>query len=278
MLGFRRQNETLSLSCYILTLDSERRISQVLESVRNIADEILIIDSGSKDTTLDRAASYGARILHRKFDNFRDQRIFAESHCAHNWVLALDSDEVLSGTLQTSIRTIKLNTLSCDPDTPPDAFAMQRDWFFLGKPVRNFYPVRTPERVIRLFRRDKATHFGSRIIHEQLQVNNLNIKTLPGSILHYSCDSIHDLYGKVNLYTSLAALDMHKRGIKPNWIKTNIYPWVIWAQWQILYRGILDGREGLILGKYIRDTTYLKYLKLTELRQQCGHIGKPTSQ
>lgn len=263
--GFHHMNKKLFISCYILTHNSERRIDQVLQSANKIADEVLIVDSGSTDKTLDYATSHGARIIHRKFDNFRDQRIFAESSCTHNWVLALDSDEVLSETLQTSIGRIKLNESSPDGDVLPDAFAIRRDWFFLGKPVRNFYPVRTPEYIVRLFRRDKASHCGSRIIHEQLQFNNAAIKKLNGPILHYSCDSIEDLYGKVNLYTTLSSLDMYESGTKPNWIKTNIYPWIVWAQWQIFYKGFLDGREGMILGKYIRHTVYLKYLKLNEL-------------
>src|SRR3982751_6868765 len=98
---------TARLSCYVLTLNSERRLAEVLSPLRDIADDLLVVDSGSSDRTLDIARSFGARVAFRAFDNFRDQRLFAERECAHDWILQIDSDEVVSAELAQEIRTLK---------------------------------------------------------------------------------------------------------------------------------------------------------------------------
>lgn len=254
-----------TLSCYILTYNSERRLAQVLASIQDVADEILIVDSGSTDQTLTIAHRFGANILTRSFDNFRDQRIFAEDHCTHPWVLALDSDEVVSGELKNRLQQLKQTAFQTATGTTPDGFSIRRNWFFMGQPVRNFYPVKTPEFIVRLFQRERLSHRGSRIIHEQLQLDGAKISAINEPILHYSCDSIDDLYAKIGLYTKLAAADMLAKGERSSWLKIYVYPWLIWARWHLLYGGWRDGAPGWILGKYVRDTVYLKYLKLKYL-------------
>ncbi|MBH1975869.1 MAG: glycosyltransferase family 2 protein [Rhodocyclales bacterium] len=258
------------LSCYILTHNSERRLAQVLASIQQIADEILIVDSGSTDQTLTIARQFGATILTRNFDNFRDQRIFAEDHCTQPWVLALDSDEVVSEALCQRLQQLKNTHFQTDAGITPDGFSIRRNWFFMGQPVRNFYPVKTPEFIVRLFQRERLSHRGSRIIHEQLQLDGAKIGQINEPLLHYSCDSIDDLYAKIGLYTKLAAEDMHAKGEPSSPLKIYIYPWLIWARWHLLYGGWRDGAPGRILGKYVRDTVYLKYLKLKYL-----NTGKP---
>jgi glycosyltransferase involved in cell wall biosynthesis len=253
------------LSCYILTYNSERRLDQVLTSLREVADEILIVDSGSTDQTLDIARRFGATILSRRFDNFRDQRIFAEDHCTHPWVLALDSDEVLSDALRAQLQKLKQAQFTAENNVMPDGFSIRRNWFFLGQSVRHFYPVKTPEYIPRLFQRDRLSHRGSRIIHESLQLDKATLRQLEEPILHYSCDSVEDLYAKIGLYTRLAAEDMQAQGMHASWLKIAFYPWLIWARWYLLYGGWRDGSRGRILGKYVRDTVYLKYLKLKYL-------------
>ncbi|MEN9537767.1 MAG: hypothetical protein RLZZ126_2 [Pseudomonadota bacterium] len=253
------------LSSYVLTFNSERRLHQVLTAISAVADEIVVIDSGSTDNTLSIAESCGTRVLHRKFDNFRDQRIFAEDSCTHDWVLALDSDEVLSDELQSTIKALKETDFFVPNQAPVDGFSIRYLWYFLGAQVSSFYPVRSPQYIVRLFRRSKISFRGSRIIHEALQLDNAKIFILNEPILHYSCDSIDGLYSKIGLYTKLSAEDMHANGVKATWIKIHIYPWLIWVRFYLLYGGWRDGENGRILGRYVRDTIYLKYLKLRHM-------------
>lgn len=259
------------LSCYILTKNSERRLAEVLQSVQPVADEILIVDSGSTDRTLDITNKFTCRVLHRAFDNFRDQRIYAEEHCAHDWVLALDSDEVLSEELQNQIQALKDRSFSNNDKSVVDGFAIKRDWFFIGHPVRNFYPVRTPEYIVRLFNKKRISHRNSRIIHEQVDTRGAKISVINAPIHHHSCDSFQDLYAKLPVYARLSAEDLHAKGSRSSWMKRNIYPWLIWFRWHILYKGFMDGQPGLILGKYTRDTIRTKYEILDRIQNQTLH-------
>jgi glycosyltransferase involved in cell wall biosynthesis len=262
------------LSAYILTCNSKRRLRQVLDAVQQVADEIVIVDSGSTDETLDILAQFPVRLLSRKFDNFRDQRVFAEESCTHNWVLALDSDEVLSDGLIAKIKQLKHQDFDDHTAVLPDGYSLRRDWYFLGRRVRNFYPVKTPEYIVRLFRKDKISTKGSRIIHESSQLHGQCIHTIVQPIKHFSCDSIDDLYERINLYTRLSAEDMFTSGERSNWLKIHVYPWLIWMRWYFLHGSWRDGEAGIVLSRYARITIYLKYLKLhhlaSSLRQQPG--------
>ena len=251
-----------SLSVYILTMNSERRIAQVLKAAKMVADEIVVIDSGSTDKTIEILTKNNIEAINREFDNFRDQRIFAENNCTNKWILALDSDEVLSEQLIEKIKHIKANDFYSDSVPPPDGFRIKRDWYFLGDKITNFYPTRTPEHIVRLFKRNIISMRESRIIHETLQTSNHTIHTIEEAIEHYTCDSIDDLYGKIGLYTRLLAEDMHSRGERSSWAKINIYPWVLWVRWYLINKSWKDGERGLILSRYARTTIYLKYLKL----------------
>jgi glycosyltransferase involved in cell wall biosynthesis len=264
------QSMATPLSCYVLTFNSERRLAQVLDAARRVADDLLVVDSGSTDRTCAIAAGTGARILSRAFDNFRDQRVFAEDHCAHDWILALDSDEVLSAALCDVIADLKRRDFDSASARPPDAFGLNRQWFFCGQPVRIYYPISSPEHVVRLFHRSRLTYRGARAIHEQLQFENRNIVPLDAPLFHYSADSIEDLYGKVGLYTSLSADEMVREGEDCSWLKLQLLPWAIWAKWYLLKGGWRDGEAGQVLARYARHTVYLKYLKLRWARRRRG--------
>lgn len=253
------------LSCYILTKNSERRLAQVLASLQGVADEVLVLDSGSTDATLNIAASFGCRVQHRDFDNFRDQRVAAEALCSHDWVLALDSDEVLSPELASHIQVLKERGFADGGASAPDGYALRRDWYFTGERVRNFYPVRTPEHIVRLFNHRRIGHRNSRVVHEQVNTDGATIRAIDLPLQHFSCDSVQDLYAKLPLYARLSAQDLHARGERAGWVKQHLYPWLIWFRWHVLYQGFRDGAPGRVLGRYVRDTVRTKYQILRDL-------------
>lgn len=248
------------LSCYVLTKNSERRLAEVLTALIQIADDLVIIDSGSSDATESISKIFGARFIYRKFDNFKNQRNFALTQCENDWVFEIDSDEVASPSLIQHINRLKATDFIAN-DQPYDAFAIRRNWYFLGREVHCFYPVQSPDYPARLYRKSIANYDNSRIIHESV-TGYKSMGRINEPILHYSCDSIDQMYEKINRYTTLIASDMHANKIKSNWIKILIYPWLSWLQYMFLKGGWRDGSLGFIQGRYIRDTVWQKYVKL----------------
>src|SRR5262245_36478388 len=114
------------LSCYILTRNSERRLAQVLEALGDLVDDLMMGDSGSSERTGESATRFGARFAFRRFDDFRRQRAYALSLCRCNWVLELDSDEVVSPALRERLRRIKASGFAAAGGPPPDAYGIRR--------------------------------------------------------------------------------------------------------------------------------------------------------
>jgi glycosyltransferase involved in cell wall biosynthesis len=247
------------LSCYILTYNSARRLDEVLYSVEDVADEIIIIDSGSNDATTVIAEAHGAKVIRHRFENFTAQREFAVAECSNHWVLAIDSDEVLSAQLRQRLKGLKAANFKTPNGS--EAFGIRREWYFLGRRIRCFYPSSCPDWPPRLFDRSKAHYVPGRHVHEALTGFSRS-EAIDEPLLHYACDTVDDLYGKLNRYSTLAARDLAARKISPSWTGIVIYPWLIWFHWYVLKGGWRDGIVGFILGRYTRDMVYQKYLKL----------------
>jgi len=250
----------MKLSCYILTRNSDRRLEEVLSSIVDAVDELVILDSGSTDQTQSIAETYGARFHFREFDDFRSQRNFALSLCKHDWVLELDSDEVVSPALATRISDLKHRAFHFDKKTP-DGFSICREWFLLGKKLNCFYPLKCPDYPVRLYQRNKVNYNVGRGIHEA-PVGYKTVERIHEPILHYTCDTIDQMYAKINQYTTLLAREMYLSGQNVGWVKIFLYPWLIWFRYYVLFGGFKDGELGLIHGRYVRETVWLKMIKL----------------
>jgi glycosyltransferase involved in cell wall biosynthesis len=247
------------ISCYILTYNRAHHLERVLASLSDIPDELVVVDSGSVDGTQDVAARFGARVIHRDFDNFTAQRKFAVSQCRHDWVLTIDSDEVVSPELAERLRVLK-QTLGAGGASEPDAYAIRREWYTLGRRIHSFYPSLCPDFPIRLFRKDRATYLEGRQVHETLR-GFRKADRIDASLLHYSCDSVDELYGKMNLYTTLAARDLLVRRGRPSFAELLLLPRLISLKWFLWHGGWRDGFVGIILARYVYDTVYQKHLK-----------------
>mgnify|MGYP001605402947 CR=1 FL=1 len=250
------------LSCYILTKNSERYLAQILEPLASAIDDLLIVDSGSTDQTVAIAKKYGARVLVRPFDNFKSQRNFALENCQNNWVLSLDSDEVPNPEFIDQIKNLKLADFKYHGQTP-DSFGIKRRWILFGKEVHAFLPCSCPDYPIRIFRKDKVTFGeGSNEVHETPTGSTLHVVLLEGCIFHYSCDSVFELFNKMNHYTTLAAREMKKKGRSTSWPDIFIHAFGAWVKWYFRKGGYKDGSVGLLLGIYAGLYTFFKYLKL----------------
>lgn len=252
----------MSVSAYILTCNSERYIVEVLTQLSKFADEIVVLDSGSSDSTLDKVVQFPlVTVYHRPFDNFREQRNYAASLCRHNTVFYVDSDEIPDDALVNALRTIKAEKTelgSC-------GYAVCRQWYVMGRPIHSIYPIESPDKVIRLFdRRHVSFDSHSSIVHETLGGQS-ETRLLDGILMHRTFHTWQEMASKAEQYTSLAAQDLVRRKGRVHKIKVLLNPIAAFIKWYFLKRGFMDGRVGLLTGCYAYRYTKLKYRKAIRL-------------
>ncbi len=245
----------MSLSVGILTFNSEKFIGKVLESVKGVADEIVVLDSGSTDKTLDIAKSFGAKVYYRGFDNFVSQKNYLLYLCSGEWVLFIDDDEVLSNSLKEEIAKVKKSGKF-------DGYYVNRLTNYLGKWIRHAW---YPDWHLRLARKDKCKWEGAEV-HESLKVSG-KVGYLKGDLLHYSYPSISHHLKKIDMYSTMFAKGAFKKGKRFSLLKLLLSPPGAFIRRFILKRGFMDGFEGFVLSVMAFYYTFLKYLKLWEIEK-----------
>lgn len=223
------------------------------------ADEMLILDSGSVDDTLNIAESFGCKIHYRAFDNFREQRAFAISLCSNNWVLSFDSDEIPTMELAHEINRMKQLTFQ------HDAYSIKREWFVFGKKVHVMYPVVSPDYPIRLFNREKVCYDNrSTAVHETPHGYH-SLGQIEFALQHYTFETAFELKTKLDFYTTIAARDIHEQKKSITYFKLFASPIAAWVKWYVIKGGWKDGLTGWILAKYVFQYTFLKYRKAMQM-------------
>jgi glycosyltransferase involved in cell wall biosynthesis len=242
------------LSACLITLNEERNLPRVLNSLEGIADEIIVLDSGSTDATEEIARKHGAEFLARAWTNYAEQKNYAAERARNEWILSIDADEELSSALQTSL-------LSWKKRAPEFCiYEMARRTWYLGAWIKHsgWYP----DFQRRLYRRDVA-HFSG-MIHEALRFTG-PWGRLSGDLLHYTVRSFAEHEAKVDEYTALAAQQLFAAGKRSwraaAWLAT---PWS-WFQNFILRGGFLDGYRGALIAQMAARSVRLKYKKLGQL-------------
>jgi glycosyltransferase involved in cell wall biosynthesis len=226
-----------------------------LTAAKRLADDLLVVDSGSNDATLSIAAKHGARVAHRRFDNFRAQRIFANSLCLHQTVMFFDSDEVASDALIDEVMALKASGFL------HDAYTVRRDWIVRGRRVNAIFPVRCPDYPLRICHRDK-TDFTEQGVHENL-IGYDSIGRVESSVTHHTFETHDEMLRKLDLYIDLAANDLFlkRKWIGLLWLKKWFSPVGTFGKWYFLSGSWRDGRLGFTLGVYALQYTHLKYHK-----------------
>lgn len=248
----------IKLSVVIITLNEERNIERCLSSVKDIADEIVIVDSRSTDRTEEIAKSFGAVVIQHDFEGYVKQKNFADSHASHDHILSLDADEALTDQLKDSITQALQNFEA-------DGYTMNRLTNYAGKWVRHsgWYP----DRKLRLFDRTKGQWEGL-LIHEEFRLNNSKPGHLQGDLLHYSFNSVEDHRMQSKKFTTLGAQADYQKGKKAPFYKIWFGPVVKFFQSYFIRLGFLDGRTGLTISWLSAAATHQKYIKLKKLRKQ----------
>lgn len=250
------------ISTIVITLDEEANIRRCLESAASISSEIIVVDSGSRDRTLDIAREFTPHVVHQDWLGYGRQKQFALSLATCDHVLSLDADEEVSPELQEEIRTL---------DWTKDAYFVPRRVFYLGRWLQHCW---YPGHILRLFRRT-STGFTDDILHESVRPPR-HTGTLQHPLLHYSYRSVSHHLAKMNDFTTLAAQKMFAAGRRPHAHQILVTPVLEFLKMYVLQRGFLDGRAGLVVSGLTATYTLQKYAKLYELTLGAGASVEPS--
>lgn len=247
----------VNLSVIIITKNEEHCIGNCLKSV-SWCDEIIVVDSGSTDNTIEICRKFTDKIfINNNWQGFGYQKNLALAKATGTWILSIDADEQVPIVLKREIEQVINNS-------ELSAFRIPRLSNYCGKWMR--HSGWFPDYIIRLFKRNHA-NFTNDLVHEKVQVDNNKIGTLQTSLLHNSFSSLEEVLDKVNSYSSANA-QMHYERDKQSSLKQAILHG-LWAfiRTYILRAGFLDGREGFMLAVSNAEGTYYRYLKLMYLQE-----------
>lgn len=244
----------IRISTVIITYNEERNLARCLESVKDVTDEIVIIDSNSQDQTAAIAASYNARVIQHSFTGYGEQKNFATQQASYDWVLSLDADEALSEELKKIILEIKKGPSF-------SAYQIPRLTNYCGKWIRHcgWYP----DKQTRLYNRTRG-RWEEKKVHEfwRLDDDKAEMGLLKGDLLHYSFTSINEHLVKIEKYTELAARESVENGRKVSMLKIYFSPKWHFINEFFLQLGFLDGFYGYTICRLSVYSTFLKYSKI----------------
>jgi glycosyltransferase involved in cell wall biosynthesis len=269
----------MQLSVVIITFNEEANIGRTLASVQPlVADgkgEVIVVDSGSTDRTVEIAKSYGAKVFIEEWKGFAAQKNSAIDKASGDWILSLDADEEVERDIPWLILHVtsepkphprqELLTAMGIPISNPDAngYSLRRRNQFMGRWIEHggFWP--DPKR--RLFRRGTG-RFESRLVHEDIHIEGKTGRILGGALIHHSYPTLSDYIEHMNRYSSLGAQMVVAKGkVRFSFINVVLRPLFTFIYNYFFRFGFLDGREGLLLHLYHAVYVSWKYAKAWEL-------------
>jgi glycosyltransferase involved in cell wall biosynthesis len=240
----------MKISATIITLNEQGNLARAIESLR-CCDEVVVVDSGSSDRTMEIAAKLGARIVEAPWRGYAGQKNFATEQAAFDWVLSIDADEALSEALEAEIWQIKKK----GPEF--DAYTMPRMAKYLGRWI--LHSGWYPDRKVRLYDRRKARWVGE-YVHEAVRVDG-RIGHLQYNLLHYTFDSLSEHLKSMDRYTTLAAAELVSQGRRVDFEDLLLGPLWTFIRTFIFRAGFLDGVEGLTIAFMAAFYNFLKFAK-----------------
>ena len=255
-----------TLGVAIITKNAARRLGECLQAL-SFADEIVIVDNGSSDGTLDIARAHGARVIEvPDWPGFGAQKNRALDALGTHWILSIDSDEVLSPELGAAIRTAIARA-------EPRIYAVDRLSSFCGHWIHHsgWYPDWIP----RLFPRGQA-RFSDDLVHERL-VFDLPSQRLDGKLLHYSYEDFESVLRKLDDYSTAGARQRHAAGKRGSFGKALARGTWAFIRTYLLRRGFLDGQAGYMIAAFNAQTVYYRFLKLARLNASDEGLTKTSA-
>lgn len=252
----------VKISACIITRDEADRIGPCLASL-DVADEIVVVDSGSTDRTREICRDHGARVLENEWPGHVAQKNHAVEHATYDWVLCVDADERLSDALRAAVRAFK----ATDPEHA--GYALNRHTEYLGRWIDHcgWYP----QWRVRLFDRRRG-RWGGTNPHDRVEVDGATGR-LDGDLEHHTYRSLRDHVRTIDNFTTIAARERHAAGKRFNPLAMLVGS--AWRSFRIyvLRLGFLDGVPGLILAGMAGYYVFLKHAKLFELERQARAEG-----
>jgi glycosyltransferase involved in cell wall biosynthesis len=252
----------VKLSVFIPVFNEEANLPDCLASVRDIADEIFVVDSFSTDRTVAIAKEYGARVVQHEYVNSAAQKNWAIPQCVHEWVFNIDADERMTPELRKEVREL----MDLPQGPPLDGYFILRRNFFLGGEIR--HGGWETNDVQRLFRRDMG-RYAERDVHADVQVRDAKgalgrSGRLKSKLDHITCapDGLNRYFQRFNRYTTQAAERYHREGRKPYIWQFFLHPGWEFFKMYILKLGFLDGIPGLAVCSFCAFTRFVRYMKL----------------
>jgi glycosyltransferase involved in cell wall biosynthesis len=250
------------LSAIIITFNEEANIGRCIESVRKVADEIIVLDSYSNDRTVEIARSLGAQVYFEKFRGYIGQKNLALQLASHHYVISLDADETLDEPLIASILQAK-KTFAFR------AYSMNRCTNYCGRFIRN--GLWYPDKKIRLFDR-RIAGWGGLNPHDKIVIQQgFEVLHLKGDILHYSFNTVEDHIWQNNRLSSIAATSLYNTGKRSTWFRILIRPSWAFINGYLLRGGFLDGADGFSIAVNTAHQVFLKYSKLYKMQHGKKH-------
>lgn len=240
-----------ALTAILIAYNEELDLPRALASLAGLADEIVLVDSGSTDRTCEIARQLGARVYSRKLDSLAEQKNYAASLASNDWLLSIDCDEQLSPELRSSMLAWKRQI----PDKSGYDFPLLTNYLDGWIRHSGWYP----DYKLRLYRRDRGKFLS--VLHEGVKIDGPSGR-LEGHLLHYTVRSFAEHRAKLDVLTTMAAEDLFARGRK-SWRAAMIFapPWTF-VQRLVFQLGVLDGRRGWMIAWMSAKYIYLKYRKL----------------
>ncbi|MCX5776200.1 MAG: glycosyltransferase family 2 protein [Candidatus Firestonebacteria bacterium] len=243
----------MKISVVIITHNEESNIKRCLQSVA-FAEEIIVIDSFSRDDTVKIAAAFTSNIIKRNWEGFSKQKNYGISRAKNEWILSIDADEVLSEDLRLEIKDLQ--------KTRHSGFYIKRKPFFMGKFIKHcgWYP----DRQLRLFKKSAGRFDEKKLVHEGVLLKGSK-GNLKNELLHFPYSSIGGYFEQFNKYTSLAAQQYLKDGREFSRAGLVFSPLATFIKMYFLRRGFLDGFAGFCICVLSSCYNFVKYAKLWEL-------------
>lgn len=245
----------VQISIAIITKNEEKRLPDCLRSV-SFADDIVVVDSGSTDKTVEIAKSFGCRVFVEDWKGFANQKNSAVQKCVNDWVIVIDADERVPPETRDAI----IDVLKAPSKV---AYALKRKHFIDKRRLK--YGGHWPDWNVRLINKNKGAFYGE--IHERWNTEG-SIGKIDACIEHYSFSNYSDMLKNVDNYSSIAAKELFDKGRRVNMMTPVIHGIAMFLKIYIVQKGIFDGFDGLVMSVAKASGSFFKYAKLYELQRK----------